>query len=258
MPKKTVPINEPVKVEVQYRKSLLVRTQWLKDHQDAIINLLKSNEDRYQTDAPASDLRAKINQLREMYRLRFTAAMTQRLAKRFFDRMNEYNKNKMKSAFNPLGIDLNETLKRENLTDFQSIAIQNQVDLIKSIESEYFDKIEKIVYNGMTTGQDWDTLAKQIRKATGATEKRSKLIAKDQVTTINSQLAKRRALNAGLTKCEWVKTKRFKTKNYNPRESHILADGKVFDINKGLKVDGKYIFPGSEINCSCVARYLLD
>jgi SPP1 gp7 family putative phage head morphogenesis protein len=256
--RKTSAIREPRKVEIQYRKALLVRVEWLKEHQAQIIKELKKNEGRYQGDAPADDLRATINKRKELYSARFTHKMSTNLAKTFYKRIDSYNSKKIGSALEALGIDLEYILKRENLKDFVGTAIQNQVDLITSIGSEHFDKIEKIVYNGMMEGEDFASLGKKIEEATGASAKRAKMIARDQTTTINTMLSKKRAEAAGITKGEWVKPKFVKTKNYTPRKSHIAANGKVFPLDKGLLVDGEYQFPGQAINCTCSFAFVVD
>jgi uncharacterized protein with gpF-like domain len=253
MPKKTRPIRESRKIEVQYRNALLVRARWLEEHQGQILRELKQ-----QTDAPGTDLRTKINAMRDAYLARFPIRMTQRLAKRFYQRINSYNEKEMNGAFKALGIDLASELTKSGLKDFSNIAIQNQVNLIKSISDDYFDKIENLVYNGVMNGEDFETLGKKIQDATGATKKRAKFIARDQVSSINGSLSRLRAEQAGITSMQWVKTKPSKTKNYTPRQSHIDADGKIFDIDKGLKVDGKYIWPSSEIGCTCIGRYIVN
>ena len=256
--KKTSPIRESRKLEVQYRNSLLVRTNWLKEHQDSIINTLKSNDEDFTMDASGTDITTKINKLRAMYLTRFPIAMTQRLATNFYRRVEKYNKSKMNSSFNALGIDLEAALKRENLTDFANIAIKNQVDLIKSISDEYFDKVEKITLNGMMNGTEWSDLGKQIQKATGATAKRARMLARDQTSTINANLTKKRATEAGFTRAVWQKNKPTKTATYTPRKSHLEVSGKEFDITKGMLVDNEYVFPGSPINCTCTAQILID
>jgi uncharacterized protein with gpF-like domain len=256
--KKTSPIRESRKLEVQYRNSLLVRTNWLKEHQDQIINTLKSNNEDFTMDASGTDITSKINKLRAMYLTRFPIAMTQRLATNFYRRVEKYNKSKMNSSFNALGIDLEAALKRENLTDFANIAIKNQVDLIKSISDEYFDKVEKITLNGMMNGTEWSELGKQIQKATGATAKRAKTIARSQLSMINGNLTKKRATEAGYTKARWLKTKPRATANYKPRESHNQANGKIFDLSKGLLIDGKYTYPSEDYNCTCLYEIVVD
>ena len=258
MARKTSPVRESRKIEKQYRDALMTRVKWLQEHQEQLIRELKVNETRYQGDAPSSDLRIKINKLRELYMKRFPFAMNQRLAKTLFSRINKYNQSKMGSAFEAIGIDLKEQLKREKLEDYAGLSIQNNVDLISSISDEYFDKIEKVVYNGMMAGQDYQTLGKKIMEATGATAKRAKFIARDQTSTINAQLSRKRASAAGLTRGVWNKTKFNATSKYKPRQSHISADGKEYDLEKGLLVDGEYIHPGEAINCTCVASYVTD
>ncbi|HHN9167526.1 TPA: phage head morphogenesis protein, partial [Escherichia coli] len=36
-----------------------------------------------------------------------------------------------------------------------------------------------------------------------------------------------------------------------PRPSHVKADGKEFDLDKGLYLDGEWVLPGEAINCRC-------
>jgi SPP1 gp7 family putative phage head morphogenesis protein len=258
MAKKTSPIRESRKLEVQYRNSLLVRTNWLKDHQDQIINTLKSNNENFTQDASGTDITTKLNKLRAMYLTRFPIAMTQRLATNFYRRVEKYNKNKMNSSFNALGIDLESALKRENLKDFANIAIKNQVDLIKSISDEYFDKVEKITLNGMLNGTEWTELGKQIQKATGATAKRAKTIARSQVIMINSNLTKKRATDAGFEFGRWLKPKKVATKDYTPRKSHNDASGKLFKLSDGLMIDGKPTWPGQDYGCRCLYEIVVD
>ncbi|ELR7719768.1 phage head morphogenesis protein, partial [Salmonella enterica] len=33
--------------------------------------------------------------------------------------------------------------------------------------------------------------------------------------------------------------------------SHVKANGKRFDLRKGMFLDGKWVLPGEEINCKC-------
>ncbi|EIS9018273.1 phage head morphogenesis protein, partial [Salmonella enterica subsp. enterica serovar Montevideo] len=35
------------------------------------------------------------------------------------------------------------------------------------------------------------------------------------------------------------------------RPSHVKANGKRFDLRKGMFLDGKWVLPGEEINCKC-------
>ena len=250
--KKTRPLNESKKLEMQYRKSLLVRANWLKEHQSQILN-----EVSLQTDAAGTDLRARINKLKEMFAKRFPKRATRRLATRVYDRADEYSYNSMNGAVKTLDVDLAKSIKASGLSSFANIAIQNQVDLITSIGDTYFNKIESTVYNGVMNGEDFEMLGKKIQNIAGVTAKRAKFIARDQTATLNSNLSRKRAETAGITEGVWIKTKPSKTSTYTPRESHNKADGKVFKLDKGLLVEGEYIFPGQPINCTCTMSYII-
>jgi len=256
--KKGRELKHSTAIEKKYRDALNVRVKWLADREAGLIRELKANEPSYQADAPAVDLRSKINEIKKAYKKRFTADMTRRLAQRMFALTNAFNVQSFKQSVSPLGIDVEDVLRRDNLKDFTSVAIQNNVNLITNMADDHLDKIESVVFNGMQNGTDWNVLAQKIVEISGATENRAKLIARDQVSTINSQLAKRRMTNAGITKGRWVKTKRVKNKTYTPRKSHLEANGKEFDLSKGLYLDGEYTFPGEPINCTCTFVPVID
>ena len=42
-----------------------------------------------------------------------------------------------------------------------------------------------------------------------------------------------------------------------PRLSHVAANGKRFDVGKGISLDGKWVQPGEEINCRCTSRAVI-
>lgn len=184
--------------------------------------------------------------------------MTRNLARRMFSLTNSFSVQTFKNSVDPLGIDVAAVLKRDNLKEFTSITIQNNVNLITNMADDHIDKIESIVFNGMQHGTDWDILASKIAEVSGMSESRAKLIARDQVSTINAQLAKKRMTNAGITKGRWVKTKRVKNKTYTPRKSHFEAHGKEFDLSEGLYIDGEYTFPGIPIFCTCTFVPVMD
>ena len=43
-----------------------------------------------------------------------------------------------------------------------------------------------------------------------------------------------------------------------PRQSHVKANGKMFDVDKGMLIDGEYILPGMKINCGCTSRAVIE
>lgn len=80
-------------------------------------------------------------------------------------------------------------------------------------------------------------------------KKHARLIARDQILSLNGQLAKTRQVAAGVTSFQWVRT----TAD-DPREDHLDLVGQIFTWAEGA--DG--IIPGQEIMCQCTARAVID
>jgi hypothetical protein len=135
------------------------------------------------------------------------------------------------------------------LTDKTREALQASmgmnVGLIRSIPSQYLGQVEKYVYEATSGGFDLATLTNNLQHAYGISRNRAKLIARDQANKANAVIEKARRQELGITKAVWVHSHAAK----EPRQSHVKANGKVFEVAKGLLVDGEYIQAGEKINC---------
>ncbi|HWH86171.1 MAG TPA: phage minor head protein [Pseudomonas sp.] len=127
------------------------------------------------------------------------------------------------------------------------------VGLIKSIPSKYFEQIEGAVMRAMANGRDLETLKKEILALGESTDKRAEFIARDQVNKATSVINRARQRDLGITKAVWMHMRGGK----HPRHSHVEADGKEFELAKGMYLDGKWIQPGEEPNCGCQAGPVL-
>lgn len=129
---------------------------------------------------------------------------------------------------------------------FNAVKIENE-DLIKSIPEKYFVNIQTIAM--MTILYNWSEtdLTNAIKKRYNITKRRAKIISSDQTHKTNALFKLAMCEDLGIKKAQWVYTFRSK----EPRMSHIRADGKVFDLDKGLEIDGKYWLPAEDYNCKC-------
>lgn len=118
------------------------------------------------------------------------------------------------------------------------------VQLIKSIHSQYLDKIQASVMQAQVKGTPTKELAKQIQEIGGVTEKRAKLIARDQSAKINASLTKARHEEMGVTQYIWSTSG-----DERVRDSHAENDGKVFSYDNPPLTGN----PGDEVNCRCIA-----
>ena len=118
------------------------------------------------------------------------------------------------------------------------------VQLITSIHSQYLDKIQSAVMQAQVKGTPSKELAKQIKEIGGVTEKRAKLIARDQSAKINASLTRARHEEMGIKQYIWSTSG-----DERVRDSHAANDGKIFSYDDPPATG----HPGDEINCRCVA-----
>lgn len=138
--------------------------------------------------------------------------------------------------------------------DALSAVLENNVGLIKSISTQYLERVQVQVWQSVTQGYDLSTLSKNLQEGYGITRRRAELIARDQSNKANATIERAKRLELGITKAIWMHSHAGKV----PRPSHVAANGKEFDVEKGMYLDGKWVQPGEEINCRCVSRSIIE
>ncbi|MGN2380304.1 phage minor head protein [Pseudomonas juntendi] len=103
-----------------------------------------------------------------------------------------------KSVNRAVGVDFELITKPKGMVDYLEASTAENVNLIKSIPAEYFQRVETIVLGGMKSGLAPTAIAKQIQAQTGVSARRAKLIARDQVSQLNSDLTRQRQAAAGI------------------------------------------------------------
>lgn len=139
------------------------------------------------------------------------------------------------------------------MRDAMSAVIAENVGLIKSIPEQYLAKVEGVVMRSYAAGRDLATMSRELRELYPITKKRASLISRDRSNKLNATINRARALEVGITHAIWMHSHGGK----EPRQSHVDADGKKFEIAEGCLIDGEYIQPGEKINCRCTMRVVL-
>lgn len=103
-----------------------------------------------------------------------------------------------KSVNQAVGVDFQLITRPKGMQDYLEASTAENVNLIKSIPDEYFKNVETIVLGGMKDGLAPTAIAKQIQEQTGVSARRAKLIARDQVSQLNSDLTRQRQASAGI------------------------------------------------------------
>lgn len=200
-----------------------------------------------QDDEPANDLQRVMDELSRQW------------GETFDKRANSLGQWYARKALGTVDISMKQALKdagfavRFEMSDAMQDAfdaiVHEQVGLIKSIPTDYMDEVQGIVMRSVQHGRDLGYLNTQLRQRYGITKRRAELISRDQNNKATAVITRVRQQELGLTQAIW----KHSTAGKHPRPSHVAANNKRYDVDKGLKIDGEMIYPGEKINCRCYA-----
>ena len=152
---------------------------------------------------------------------------------------------------NQTGIDLAGYLRNSpNIVERVNELTVSNIQLIKSIRTQYLDKVQNAVMQAMVQGTLNKDLAEQLKKLGKDVESRAMLIARDQSSKLNAALTRARHEDVGVTKYMWSTSG-----DERVRDSHAEKDGQIFEYANPPADTGH---PGHDVNCRCVAIAVFD
>jgi uncharacterized protein with gpF-like domain len=256
-PKKpvTLAVTRPnVGIEVSYRKAL---DAIIAEMHDSLLYYLRagyrSNEPEVlaMDKSPARELNDRMQRLARRWQRNFDD-LSPKLAKHFATSATQRSDAGMQKALRKAGFTVRFKMTPA-ANDILQATIQQNVELIKSIASEHLSKVQGSVMRSVQAGRDLGALTKELEEQFGVTRRRAALIARSQNAMATSAITRARQLELGLETAEW----RHSGAGVHPRKSHLDANGKTYDIAKGMYLDGVWTWPGIEINCRCTARAII-
>lgn len=153
------------------------------------------------------------------------------------------------------GLSLKTGVVPNGMEDVSTAIVSENVSLIKSIPSQYFNDITGSVMRSITFGgEGLKTLIPQIQKYNGITQRRATNIALDQTRKAYNSINKQRMQSIGVKQFEWVHS----GGGQHPRKSHEKISGHIFSFENlekeqaalGVPEADRGI-PGQAINCRC-------
>ncbi|WP_017903592.1 minor capsid protein [Pseudomonas asplenii] len=145
----------------------------------------------------------------------------------------------------------------KTMQDYLHASAQQNAQLIKSIPAKYLEEVQTLVMANMRSGMRPGYIESALQEQFGVTQRRAKMIARDQTSKIQGELAEKQQKDAGFEYFEWVDSD-----DRRVRHRHREIADKVTAYGKGiyrwdnlpLSSDGKPIKPGSDYQCRCIAR----
>lgn len=168
------------------------------------------------------------------------------IAAQLVETVDQQNTDTLQSSIQQAyGIDITQLLRAQNIQPTLMLAQRANVNLIKTIPTQYFDRLNTTVLTGIQQGQRYSDIADSIQDIYGVTDNRAKLIARDQTSKTNAAIAETRQTDLGIEEYTWLTAG-----DERVRETHADNDGQVFRWDSPPAETGH---PGHDINCRCVA-----
>ena len=141
------------------------------------------------------------------------------------------------------------------LQEYLRAATFQNTQLIKSIPAQYLDQVSNIVMGNIRQGMRPSYIEAELVKQFGVTQRRAKLIARDQHSKITGEINRLRQTGAGIEYFRWVTSQ-----DERVRHSHVAVAKRDVGYGAGIfrwddlpVVDGVPTFPGQPVNCRCVS-----
>lgn len=158
------------------------------------------------------------------------------------------------------GLGIDPYVMEPYLAEELNVFVINNVNLIKTVNAQFIEQTEQIVYDGMRRGLRHEEISKQIlgsgKDELGKVSRfknaktRANLIGRDQTNKLNGNLTRLRQTNIGVKRYIWRAVGDSRT-----RDKHAGFNGNEYTWEKGAPGG---IHPGDEIQCRCYAESVLD
>jgi uncharacterized protein with gpF-like domain len=247
------PVRPNVGLEMSYRKKLINAVEEMdRSIRYWIRAAYRDNPPAMARDeAPADTLRRALRDLSKRWLSRFDE-MANEIGEWFAQAVAERSDRALLAALKRGGfaIELNMTPAAR---DIIKATIAQQVGLIRSIPRQHLVDVEGLVMRSVQTGRDLGQLTKDLQKSFGVTKRRAMLIARHQNNIATASITRARQTELGILQARWVHSGGGK----HPRPTHLKAGRErvVYDVAEGWYDPAikRNIWPGTEINCRCVA-----
>lgn len=251
------PIRAEKGAEMEYRRTLFRLNRFMKIATVGISAMVSQGVD---PDLVARQITADLEEANRQFN-----EASERIAMNFTGRISADNKAKLERSIQiAMGVDVATILDTPAVRKQINTALAENVGLIRSIPAEHFKKVEQAVFANFRGDKFKEgSLVNRLKKIGSITDRRAKLIARDQSAKFVTKLNAIRQEDAGIEGYIW-RTQLDERVVGNPSGlypkgsrahlKHWQREGKMFKWNEPPP-DGH---PGQAINCRCFAEPVIN
>jgi SPP1 gp7 family putative phage head morphogenesis protein len=271
-------ITYPVFLEESYKKQLVLLVDQLKSLSLELLpsNFQSSFNQATRSDDVTSELERYIKAASAAISIE-AASVIQTLSQRFTS-VREFTQRSFDKSFahiaraassgGKLGVtSLPISAHTPNLELLKKMWIEKNTQLIKDIPAKALEKIRDAVYEAVRSGESLQSLSSRISQILESTGKRAKLIARDQIAKLKSDLSRHNDLMHGLTIYEWrtcgddavrASHKVMQGKICSWLDPSIYKDKPADKWKKRSSIGGVQKHVGADIICRCTNIILME
>lgn len=262
--KKYKSVDPSLSVERKYNNALKVLVKLIANKiNNKVLKKVKRLKPQYLADSWQSDISKEFDAIETLFA---TEEMTRRfklLAERMVREQSTLTTTELKRSINKtVGVDLSHMFTDDKFRAMFESSIDTNFSLIKSLKDDLLSKSRTQILSDMNKGLHPSSIAKNLNKKYGISKRRARLIARDQVSKINSDTSRFRMKQTGASLFRWVVSGNQKTGDGRVGKDHLKAANRLTRYGKGvytLEKGAPEGFPGNanRPNCRCTMELLI-
>ncbi len=146
------------------------------------------------------------------------------------------------------------------VTDTIKADLRKNIMLLEEIDRNHFDQVYDAALRSISAGRDLSVLYNVLMQMNinGMTKRRAGEIALLLNNKATALMNRERQEALGIKQALWLYSGA--PCEINPKRptgqdaAHRAANGKLFDVSRGMFLDGKWTWPGVELGCRCVSK----
>jgi uncharacterized protein with gpF-like domain len=128
---------------------------------------------------------------------------------------------------------------------YESVIV-DKVALIDRLPSKYRKDTQEVIWKAVMKGYDASGLARELKDRFGIVPDRAQQIAKAQCKMARAVMQNADRIEMGVREAVWRHDS-----SHCTMASHRAFNGRRYALAQGATLDGKSVWPGSELQCSC-------
>lgn len=236
-------VSVPISLDLAVESILVSRQRSLWERAtEAVMRIVPVTDAPLFLDISQREVTSIINQV---YRDYSGLTTLDRNLKRAYERGNTLHKARYLREMNrAIGVDISDLLVDAHARVEVDAGVKRSTDLIRTLDETLKNQLSQEIWTGISSGTDKGSLRQYILERSSVSEARARLIARDQVGKLFSNLSQVRQKDAGIVGYHWRTVG-----DGAVRPSHEELDGKYFTWDNPPSVG----HPGEDIQCRCIA-----